>query len=68
MIFSTSLVKTQGHWAVGTEWQYAKGIVKMHDEGFSCSCKKKPRKSCSHIRNVKLRLHGTFDEYYKEAA
>jgi hypothetical protein len=40
----------------------------MHNEGFSCSCKKKPRKACSHIRNVKLRMYGTFDEYYKDAA
>lgn len=53
---------------VGTEWQYAKGIVTMHPEGFSCSCKKAPRKPCNHIRNVKLRIYGTFDQYYKDAA
>ena len=68
MIFSTSLIDTQDHWMVGTEWIYAKGTVTMHPEGFSCSCKKAQRKPCNHIRNVKLRIYGTFDQHYKEAA
>ena len=68
MIFPASYINTKNHWAVGTQWQYAKGTVTMHDEGFSCTCKKNPRKACNHIRNVKLRIYGTFDEHYKEAA
>ena len=63
-IFPTSSINTNGHWAVGTQWQYAKGFVTMHDEGFSCTCKKKPNKPCNHIKNVKMRIYGTFDENY----
>ena len=63
-VFSTMGINTQGHWAVGTEWTYAKGVVTMHDEGFSCSCRKNPRVPCNHIKNVKLRMYGTFDEHY----
>ncbi len=32
-IFPASLIKTEDHWAVGTQWNYAKGIVTMHPEG-----------------------------------
>ncbi len=63
-IFSAGGMNTQNHWAVGTEWIYSKGVVTMHDEGFSCTCKKNPRVACSHIKNVKLRMYGVFDEYY----
>ena len=63
-VFPTLGINTQGHWAVGTQWSYAKGIVEMHDDGFSCTCKKKPNKPCNHIKNVKLRMYGTFDEAY----
>ena len=63
-VFPASLINTQGHWAVGTEWPYAKGVVTMHDDGFSCTCRKNPRVPCNHIKNVKLRMYGTFDEHY----
>jgi hypothetical protein len=66
-IFSSSTIQTKGHWAVGTQWQYSKGVVTMYDEGFHCDCKKNPRQPCNHIRNVKLRLYGTFDEHYQAA-
>ena len=62
--FPSTVIKTDGHWAVGTQWQYSKGVVTMYDEGFHCDCKKNPRQPCNHIRNVKLRLYGTFDELY----
>lgn len=63
-IFPTKGIATDGHWAVGTEWEYAKGVVTMHDEGFSCTCQKHPRIPCNHIKNVKLRMYGTFEELY----
>jgi hypothetical protein len=63
-VFSTMGITTKGHWAVGTEWTYAKGTVTMHDDGFSCTCRKNPRVPCNHIKNVKLRMYGTFDEHY----
>jgi hypothetical protein len=63
-VFPAGGITTQGHWLVDTEWQYRNAVVKMHDDGFSCSCKKNPIKPCSHIKNVKLRLYGTFDEHY----
>lgn len=59
-IFPASLINTQNHWMVGIQWPFAKGTVTMHDEGFSCTCQKKPRKACSHITNVKLRIYGVF--------
>lgn len=64
-VFPTLGIETEKHWLVGTEWAYAKGTVKMHSNGFSCSCKKKPKVPCNHIKNVKLRLYGTFDSHYK---
>jgi len=63
-VFPAGGITTKDHWAIGTEWTYAKGIVKMHDDGFSCSCRKNPRLPCNHIKNVKLRMYGTFDEHY----
>ena len=63
-IFSSNGIDTQDHWAVGTEWYFAKGTVTMHDEGFSCTCRTKPRVACNHIKNVKLRMYGIFDEHY----
>lgn len=65
-IFPASLIDTSKHFLIGTEWQYSKGVVSMHAEGFSCTCKKNPKKACTHIKNVKLRLYGVFDEYYRE--
>ena len=66
-VFATKGIVTQDHFLVGTEWSYgAKGIVMMHNEGFSCSCQKKPRFPCKHITNVKLRLYGTFDGHYAQ--
>ena len=64
VFFPSTLIETNGHWAVGTEWQYAQGVVTMHNEGFTCSCRKNPRKQCNHITNVKRRMYGTFDEHY----
>lgn len=66
-IFPTSSIKTNGHWMVGTQWPYRNAVVEMHNDGFSCSCKKRPLKPCNHIKNVKLRLYGTFDTHYKAA-
>lgn len=63
-IFPTKGIATDGHWAVGTDWQYAKGVVTMHDEGFSCTCKKNPTKPCNHITNVKQRMYGLFQKDY----
>lgn len=65
--FPSTVIATDGHWAVGTQWHYAKSTVTMFNEGFHCDCKKKPRKQCNHITNVKRRMYGVFDEYYKEA-
>jgi hypothetical protein len=63
-IFPASLINTKTHWLLGTEWVYSKGVVKMHEDGFSCTCRKNPRIPCNHIKNVKLKIYGTFDEYY----
>lgn len=63
-VFPTHIIQTKNHFLVGTQWQYAKGTVTMKEEGFSCTCKKNPRVPCNHIKNVKLRLYGTFDEHY----
>jgi hypothetical protein len=67
-IFESKGINTAQHWAVGTKWVYGKGVVEMHPEGFSCTCKKRPQRPCNHIQNVKHRMYGVFDEYYKEAA
>lgn len=64
-IFPTSSINTHGHYLVGTQWVYRNAVVTMHDEGFNCTCKKNPRVACSHIKNVKLKLYGVFDEYYR---
>ena len=64
VFFPSSVIQTNGHWAVGTEWQYSKGVVTMYDEGFSCTCMKQPQRPCKHITNVKQRIYGTFEEHY----
>lgn len=63
--FPSTIIECNGHWAVGTEWHYAKGTVTMYDEGFNCTCRKKPTKQCNHIINVKRMMYGTFDVPYK---
>jgi len=63
-VFPAYIIQTKDHFLVGTEWSYGKGTVTMQEGGFSCTCKKNPRIPCNHIKNVKLRLYGTFDEHY----
>lgn len=49
-------IKTNGHWAVGTEWNFlsSKGnstyTVEMNDKGFYCDCP--AFKKCKHIKQV----------------
>lgn len=64
MIFASKSINHTGHFLVGTEWVYAKGVVTMHEEGFSCTCMKQPRRKCNHIINVNARMLGAFDEEY----
>ena len=63
-IFPTSSINTKGHHLVGFQWPFRSALVEMHEEGFSCTCKKNPIKPCNHIKNVKMRLNGVFEEKY----
>jgi len=58
MIFSHRYINTDGHWLLGTIWQFRGCKVEMHDTGFSCDCKKKQREKCRHIKSVEMGIFG----------
>lgn len=60
-------INTQGHWMVGTQWPFRNAVVEMHDEGFTCNCKKRPTAKCNHIKSVELGILGVNAKEYKVA-
>ena len=58
-------INTVDHQFVGSTWQFRGCQVEMHDEGFTCNCKKKPRDACNHIKSVQFGILGVGQEYYK---
>lgn len=63
--FQHHKISTQGSHLVGTVWPFRGCEVVMHDEGFTCSCKKRLTIKCSHIRSVELGLLGVGQKYWK---
>ena len=63
--FQHRKIETIGNWIVGTIWVFRGCQVEMHDEGFTCNCKKKPRDACNHIKSVQFGILGVGQEYYK---
>lgn len=50
---------------VGTTWRFRGCQVEMHNDGFSCDCKKKPRDKCNHIKSVEFGILGVGAVEYK---
>jgi hypothetical protein len=63
--FQHSKITTQGSHLVGTTWPFRGCEVIMYDEGFGCTCKKKPIVKCNHIKSVELGLLGVGQKYWK---
>jgi hypothetical protein len=57
-------IGAESHPFVGTTWQFRGCQVEMHKDGFSCSCKKKHREKCKHIRSVELGILGVNAKEY----
>ncbi len=63
--FEHHKITTKGNWHVGTVWPFRGCEVEMHEEGFSCTCKKRPTTKCNHIKSVELGLLGVGQQYWK---
>ena len=63
--FQHHKIETSGNCHVGTVWAFRAAQVEMHEEGFTCTCKKRPTVKCNHIRSVELGLLGVSQTYYK---
>lgn len=47
-----------GNFLIGTTWNFRSCFVEMFEEGFTCTCKKRPVVKCNHIKSVELGLMG----------
>jgi hypothetical protein len=63
--FQHRKITTAGNSHVGTVWTFRSCQVEMHEEGFNCTCKKRPIVKCNHIKSVELGLLGVGQTYYK---
>jgi hypothetical protein len=63
--FQHRSINTVGNWIVGTTWPFRNCHVEMHEEGFSCTCKKRPIVKCNHIKSVELGLLGVNQAHHK---
>lgn len=63
--FQHRSINTVGNWIVGTVWAFRSCQVEMHEEGFTCTCKKRPRDACNHIKSVQLGLLGVSQVHNK---
>lgn len=57
-------IETKGHCFVGTVWSFRNCQVEMHEDGFSCTCKKTLARKCPHIKSVELGMLGVGRQYY----
>lgn len=64
-ILSSKSINTQGHHLIGMEWPFRNCKVEMHNEGFSCTCKKRLTYKCNHIKSVELGILGVGQTYYE---
>lgn len=58
-------ITTQRHPFVGVVWQFRGCQVEMHEDGFSCSCKKTHREKCKHVKSVELGILGVNAKEYR---
>lgn len=63
--FESKSITTQGHHFVGFVWPFRGCQVEMHEEGFTCNCKKNARTKCNHIRSVELGILGVNSKEYR---
>ena len=58
-------INTKDNHLIGTIWPFRGAQVEMHEEGFSCTCKKRLTYVCNHIKSVQLGLLGVGQTHYK---
>ena len=63
--FQHHKITTANNFHVGTVWPFRNCKVEMYEEGFNCTCKKRPMVKCNHIRSVELGLLGVGQTHYK---
>jgi hypothetical protein len=61
-VYASDVIKTKGHWAVGTIWntEGSKGTynIEMLEKGFSCDCP--AFKKCKHIKTIEQAFEGEY--------
>lgn len=64
MIFKSKYIDTNDHCFIGIKWPFRGCYVEMHPNGFSCTCQKKPRQKCKHIKSVEFGILGVNSKEY----
>ena len=61
-VYASDVIKTKGHWAVGTIWntEGSKGTYNIArlEKGFSCDCP--AFKKCKHIKAIEQAFEGEY--------
>jgi hypothetical protein len=63
--FQHRAINTKGNYLVGTTWPFRGCHVEMHEDGLSCTCKKRLTYKCNHIISVELGILGVGQTYRK---
>jgi hypothetical protein len=58
-------INMKNHHMIGTIWPFRGCQVEMHEDGFSCNCKKRLASKCYHIKSVELGILGVGQKYYE---
>jgi hypothetical protein len=58
-------INTKSHYLIGMVWLFRGCQVEMHDDGFSCTCKKRMTYKCNHIKSVELGILGVGQTHYE---
>jgi hypothetical protein len=63
--FKSKFINTVGHAFNGTAWTFKGCEVIMHETGFACTCMKRMKYKCNHIKSVELGILGVGQTYYE---
>jgi hypothetical protein len=63
--FQHRKIETKDSHFIGMTWPFRNCDVEMHDEGFTCNCKKRLTVECYHIKSVQLGILGVNQGFHK---
>ena len=63
-IFNSGYINTEYHHLLGMVWPFRGCQVQMFVDGFGCTCQKRPREKCNHIKSVEYGILGVNTKEY----